>query len=76
MFTKAPRRYVLAAGAAVCVLIVVVLAVMVRSRWAPFQDLDTDIDTPAEAWSFHHPAVVDVLVAIEIAFWTLRPSCT
>jgi membrane-associated phospholipid phosphatase len=61
----------LLAAAAVCLVVVAVLAVMVRSRWDPLQDVDTDVGTPAESWSFHHSAAVKVLLGIELAFGTI-----
>jgi membrane-associated phospholipid phosphatase len=61
----------LLAAAGVCLVIVGVLAVMVRSRWDPLQDVDTDVGSPAEAWSFHHSVAVKALIVIELAFGTI-----
>jgi len=65
-----PRRSVLLAAAGACLIIVGVLAVLVRYRWDPLQDVDTGVGTPAEGWSYSHHAAVKLLVGIEVAFGT------
>ena len=65
------QRRRLLASAAVCVLIVVALAVLVHAGSAPLSDVDRDFGTPAEAWSLRHHAAVTVLLSIEVLFGTL-----
>ena len=62
-------RLFLAAG--VCLLIVSLLAVLVHVGWSSLQDVDNDFGTPAEAWSVHHAAAVESLLAIELMFGTI-----
>jgi membrane-associated phospholipid phosphatase len=65
------HRCRLFAAAAVCLVIVAVLAVLVQIDWSSLQDVDTDIGTPAEAWTAHHAPAVTVLLAIEVMFGTV-----
>ena len=70
MGARTLRTYLLAA-AAICVFIVALLGALVWSRWGTLQDLDTDLGTPLQAWSFRHPTAVRVLLYVELAFGTI-----
>jgi membrane-associated phospholipid phosphatase len=71
MLSNSRHRSRLFAAAAVCVLIVALLAVLVQVGWSSLQDVDRDFGTPAEAWSRHHAAAVALLLAIELMFGTV-----
>ena len=58
-------------GSAVCLVVVLVLAVMVHVGWSSLQAVDTKFGTPAEMWTTQHASAVTVLLAIEVMFGTV-----
>jgi membrane-associated phospholipid phosphatase len=71
MVRSCQGRSRLVLGAAACLLVVALLAVLVHVASAPLSDVDRDFGTPAEAWSVHHAVAVRALVAVELMFGTV-----
>lgn len=65
------QRWQLFIAAAVCLGIVVVLAVVVQIRWDALYDVDNDLGTPAQAWSIRTAGAGEVLLVIEAMFGTV-----
>lgn len=58
------------AGAAVCILVMIGFGLLVSQDRSPLGSFD-GLGRHAEAWSYGHPALINVLQGIEVAFATI-----
>ena len=71
MSTSARTRNRLLAWATLCLAVLVALSVMVRQDWPQLDTFDESLGGHPAAWTFGHPAVLTVLLAIEDIFSSL-----
>ena len=65
------NRYVLLAGALLCLLVVVAIAVFYKTDVSGLDGLDNNLEAGPQAWTYRHPVVTSFLLVVEAAFATV-----
>jgi len=65
------NRYRVLAGALLCLLVVVVIAVVYKSDVRALDELDNDLGAGPQGWTYRHPAVTQFLLVVQVVFTTL-----
>ena len=65
------NRYRMLAGALLCLLVVVVIAVVYKSDVRVLDELDNDLGAGPQGWTYRHPAVTNFLLVVQVVFTTL-----
>ena len=65
------NRYALLAGALLCLLVVVAIAVVYKTDVTVLDGVDNHLEAGPQAWTYRHPAATQFLLGVEAVFATV-----